>query len=55
VSALETALGLALVALLAYFAYTAAGDEWPLNLALGVLALVVGAVVLFSAFGRPGR
>ncbi len=52
-SALETVLGLVLSLFLAYFAFTAVGDEWPLNLAVAVLAFViVGGVFLGLAGGK---
>jgi len=52
VSPLEKALGLGLALLLAYFAFSAAGDDFPLNLAIGVLAFVASAGLLFSVGGR---
>lgn len=51
-SALEKALGLGLALLLAYFAFSAAGDDLPLKLAVGVLAFVAAVGVIFSIAGR---
>ena len=48
----ETALALLVVAGLTYFAYTAVGDEFPLNLAIAALALVVAAGLMMWATGR---
>lgn len=50
----ETALALAVVGGLTYFAYTAAGDEFPLNVAVAVLAFIVacGLMVRVIEDGR---
>lgn len=50
-SALEVVLGLGLSAFLAYFAFLAVGDDWPLNLAVGVLAFVLAVGVVFKLVG----
>ena len=50
-SALETVLGLVLCLFLAYFAFQAVGDDWPLNLAVAVLAFVLAAGLVFKLVG----
>jgi len=42
----ETALALLIVAGLTYFAYVAVGDEFPLNVAVAVLAFVLAAALV---------
>ncbi len=42
----EAALAVAVVAGLTYFAYTAAGDEFPLNVAIAVLGFVVACALM---------
>jgi hypothetical protein len=51
-SAIETALAAAVVAALTYFAYTAAGDDFPLNLAVAALAFVVAGGLMLRVLGR---
>jgi hypothetical protein len=51
----ETALGLLVVATLTYFAYTAVGDDFPLNVVVGALALVVAGGLVFRATGPDSR
>jgi hypothetical protein len=48
---LERAIGLVLAALLAFFAYRAVGDDFPLNAAVAVLAFVVATALIFSVGG----
>ena len=50
----ETALGLLIVGGLTYYAFTAVGDESPLNLAVAVLAFVVAAALVLRV-ARQGR
>lgn len=54
-STFETVLALGLSLLLAYFAFSAVGDDFPLNVAVGVLGFVVAVVVLFSVGRRDGN
>ena len=51
----EAALALLVVGGLAYFAFGAAGDEYPLNLAIGALALVVAAGLVLRLVGSGRR
>ncbi len=54
-SFVEAALGVLVVAALTYFAYTAVGDDFPLNVAVAALALVViGWLVVRAAGTREG-
>ena len=48
----ETALALLVVGGLTYFAYTAVGDDFPLNVAVAGLAFVVAAGLVLRATGR---
>jgi hypothetical protein len=48
----EAALGLLVVGALTWFAYTAVGDDFPLNVAVGALALVVSGFLVLRAVGR---
>ncbi len=48
----ETALALLIVGGLTYFAYTAVGDDFPLNLAVAALAFVVAAGLMLRATGQ---
>jgi 4-hydroxybenzoate polyprenyltransferase len=50
--AIETALAAAAVAALTYFAYTAAGDDFPLNVAVAALAFVVAGALMLRVLGR---
>lgn len=50
-SALEAVLALALCAFLAYFAFLAVGDDFPLNIAVAVLAFVFAVGVVFKLVG----
>jgi hypothetical protein len=52
VNFVETALAVLIVGALTYFAYTAVGDEFPLNVAIGVLAFVVAGMLVLRASGR---
>ena len=45
----EAALGLLVVAALTWFAYTAVGDDFPLNVAIGALAFVLAAGLVWRA------
>ena len=51
---LERAIGLALALLLAFFAYRAVGDDFPLNAAVALLAFVA-ATALISSVGGDER
>lgn len=48
----EAALGLLVIGALTYFAYAAAGDEFPLNVAIAALALVLAAGLVLRSSGR---
>ena len=48
----EVALGLLVVGALTWFAYTAVGDDFPLNIAVGALALVVCGALVLRVAGR---
>jgi hypothetical protein len=48
----EAALGLLVVGALTWFAYTAVGDDFPLNVAVGALALVVVGALVLRVAGR---
>jgi hypothetical protein len=50
--AVEAALALLVVGGLTYFAYTAVGDDYPLNVAVATLAFVVAAGLMLRATGR---
>ncbi len=49
---MEAALGLLVVGALTWFAYTAVGDDFPLNVAVAALALVVSGVLVLRVAGR---
>lgn len=51
----ETLLGLMIVAALTYFAFAAAGDDFPLNVAVGMLGFVVAAGLVLRALGLVPR
>lgn len=48
----ETALALLVVGGLTYFAYTAVGDDFPLNVTIAALAFVVAAGLMLRVTGR---
>ena len=48
----EAALGLLVIGALTWFAYTAVGDDFPLNVAVGALALVLAAGLVLRATGQ---
>ena len=47
----EAALGLLVIGALTWFAYTAVGDDFPLNVAIGALAFVLAAGLVLRATG----
>jgi hypothetical protein len=51
----EAALGLLVVGGLAYYAFGAAGDQYPLNVAIAVLAAVVAAGLVMRLAGGGRR
>jgi hypothetical protein len=51
-SVVETALALLAVGGLTYFAYTAAGSDFPLNVAVAALAFVVAGGLMLRVMGR---
>jgi hypothetical protein len=51
----ETALALLIVGGLTYFAFIAVGDDFPLNVAIAVLAFVVAVGLVLHATGRGPR
>ncbi len=54
-SFVEAALGVLVVGALTYFAYTAVGDDFPLNVVVAALALVVVGWLVVRAAGTRGR
>ena len=53
--ALEAVLAALVVAGLTYFAYSAVGDDFPVNLAVAALGFVVAAALVTSVWGGRSR
>lgn len=51
-AAIETALAVLVVIGLTLFAYTAVGDDFPLNVAVAALAFIVAAGLMLKVTGR---